>query len=248
MRGLFVIYRRELAGLFLSPLAWALFFLMVVFNGLVFLHGLERETGGDVDASLGLVLGGGLPFWMISALLAPLLTMRMISEESRTGVLEFLLTAPVGDVAVVLGKALAATTFFAILWGTVLLYGVAVQALGAPPDWGILFTSWLGATLVCGLFSSVGLAASALSGTPLIAAFLASVLNLGLFWAAKLGRGARGRSELVDELLDKIDVTAAYQSSFQTGALDTAHIVFFLAWSAAFLFLAVRLVEARRWL
>lgn len=248
MRNLGTVFRRELSGLFLSPLAWTLSFLVVLANGFVLLHALERESGGDVDDALGLLLGSGLPFWILSALLAPLVTMRMISEESRSGVLEFLLTAPVGDLAVVLGKALAATAFFALLWASVGLYGLAASALGAPPDWGILFTSWLGATLVGGLFVAIGLAASALSDTPLVAAFLASVVNLAFFFGTKLASGARARSELVDAVFAKLDVTAAYQGSFQTGALDSAHVVFFLAWTAAFLFLAVRLVESRRWL
>lgn len=248
MSGALTIYRRELAGLFLSPLAWILFFLVLLFNGLVFLHALESESAGNVDDALALVLGGGLPFWILCALLAPLITMRMISEESKSGLLEFVLTAPVGDAALVLGKALAATTFFAALWGCAPLYGLCVQALGAAPDWGVLLCAWLGATLVCALFTSIGLAASALSDTPLVAAFLATLVDLAFFWGAKLGRGARQRSPLADWLLGKLDVTAAYQSSFQTGALDSAHVVFFVAWSAAFLFLAVRLVESRRWL
>ena len=248
MRGFSAILRRELAGLFLSPLAWSLFFLTVLFNGLVLNHGLEREAAGDVDGALSLILGGGLPFWILSALLAPLLTMRMVSEESRSGLLEFLLTAPVSDLAVVLGKLVAATAFFALLWGIVWPYGLALQLLGAAPDWGIVLTSWLGAVLVCLLFSAVGLAASALSETPLVAAFLASVTNLALFWGPRLAQGARGRSDVLDGLLETIDVQAAYQGSFLTGALDSTHVLFFVAWSAAFFFLAVRLVEARRWL
>jgi len=154
----------------------------------------------------------------------------------------------VGDAGLVLGKALAAATFFALLWISAPLYGLCVQLLGAPPDWGMLLTSWLGATLISALFVSVGLAASALSDTPLVAAFLAALVDLSFFFAAKLGHGARARSAVADWLLAKLDVTAVYQASFQTGALDSAHVLFFVAWCAAFLFLAVRLVESRRWL
>ena len=147
MRGLLAIYRRELAGLFLSPLAWILFCLTLLFNGLIFLYALEREMGGEVNASLSVVLGGGRLFWIILAFLAPLLTMRMISEESQSGMLELLLTAPLSDAALVCGKALAAITLFALLWSSVAFYGVATSILGAAPDWGVVFTSWLGATL-----------------------------------------------------------------------------------------------------
>ncbi len=249
MRGLFAIYRRELAGLFLAPLAWILFCLTLLYNAFWFLHFLEKQTGGEVNTALTLVLGGSWSFWILTLFLPPLLTMRMISEESRTGMLEFILTSPVSDAAVILGKALAATTFLGLVWLSVPLYGLCVQWLGAPPDWGIVATSWLGAVLVCALFSSIGLAFSALSGTPLIAAFLALVFNCILIFLPLFGRSARGLAEKpLLWTIEKVDVLGHFQGSFQTGALDSAHVVFFLAWTAAVLFLAVRIIESRRWL
>jgi ABC-2 type transport system permease protein len=249
MRGVLVVYRREVAGLFLAPLAWILLFLTLFYDAFFFLHYLESETAGEVNAALRLVLGGGWPFWILVLLLPPLLTMRMISEESRSGLLEFLLTAPVSDAAVVTGKALAATSFLAVLWLSVPLYGVVLQLLGAPPDWGQIATAWIGAVLVSGLFSSIGLAASALSGTPLVAAFLATVANIVILFLPLLGQSTTALPRgVVRGVLRKVDVTAHFQGSFLTGALDSAHVVFFLAWTGVFLFLTVRLVETRRWL
>lgn len=249
MNGFTTIFRRELAGLFLSPLAWILFCLAIFYNAYFFVSVLGDESGGEVNAALALLLGGGWPFWMLNALLAPLITMRMISEESRSGLLEFLLTAPVSDAAVVAGKALAASTFLALVWAFVPVCGVAVQLLGAPPDWGMLLVAWCGAVLVSALFVSIGLVCSAASGTPLVAAFLAMVVNVVLVFVPILGRRADGRAaDVVGWLTEKVDVMAHYQGSFQTGALDSAHVAFFCAWILALLFLAVRLLEARRWL
>lgn len=248
MKGLLAIYRRELAGLFLAPLAWILFFCVLLYQAHFFLYVLPLK-GGEVNGSLVFVLGGGVPFWLLSIFLPPLLTMRMISEESRSGLLEFLLTAPVSDAAVVLGKALAATTFLALVWASTFLFAALCQALGAAPDWGWLLAVWLGATLVSALFSALGLVASALFATPLLAAFMAILANIALFGLPFLARSWRGPAgERLAGLLERVDVLAHFQGSFLSGALDSAHVLFFLAWTAAALFLAVRVVESRRWL
>jgi len=247
MSGLGTIFRRELAALFLAPLAWLLLCLGLVFNGIWMLFFL-RQGGGMITPALEMSLGRGLPFWMLMLALPPLLTMRMISEESRSGMLEYLLTAPVADAAVVVGKALAATAFLAVLWASVPLYGVICAALGAAPDWGQLLASYLGVVLTAGLFASIGIFASAVSGTPLLAAFLALVMNLGVLFIPLAGGAVRGFApHTVDWLTRRIDVVHTLQSSFLTGALDTQHLVFFVAWTAAILFAAVRVVEARRW-
>ena len=247
MNGVLTIFRRELAGLFLGPLAWVLLLAAVLLNGALFVLYI-RDSGGDVDGSLALALGDSIPYWALMTVLPPLLTMRMISEESRAGLLEFLLTAPVTDWAVVLGKLLAASVFMGLLWSSTLFYGVSVAWLGTPPDWPVLLGSCLGAMLVSTLFCAIGLVASAGTSTPLLAAFLAFVFNVVLlllpFLAQLLGalpdnwRGAFSR---------RIDVIARVQGSFTMGVIDSSHVVFFVAWTAFCVFLATRLVESRRW-
>jgi ABC-2 type transport system permease protein len=248
VKGWAAVFRRELAGLFLAPLAWILLCLTLAYDALFFLHYL-RSTGGDVDGAFELLLGGAWPYWFLMMFLPPLITMRMISEESRSGMLEFLLTAPVGDGAVVVGKALAATAFLALALGCAGVFGLATALLGVPPDWGTLASAWIGSVLVAALFSALGLVASALTGTPLVAAFLATILNVLLVLLPLAAGRLRGFSSPAGRwLLEKIDVTAHFQGSFQTGALDSAHVAFFVVWTLALLFVAVRLVESRRWL
>lgn len=247
MSGTWTIFRRELAGLFFGPLAWILLFAALLLNGALFVLFIGL-TEGAVDDSLGNALGTAWPFWALMIVLPPLLTMKMISEESRAGLLEFLLTAPVSDWAVVLGKLLAATLFMAILWSSTLCYGLATSWLGAPPDWPVLFCSYFGALLVSGLFCAIGMVASAGTSTPLLAAFLAFVFNIVLLllpFLSKLAgampdnwRGAFSR---------RVDVIARVQGSFSMGVIDTSHVMFFLVWTAFCVFLATRLVESRRW-
>lgn len=247
MRGTLTIFRRELAGLFLTPLAWVLLMFAVILNGF-FLVALVQASRGYVDDALNYLLGIGGVFWMVVVVLPPLLTMRSISEEAKSGQLEFLLTAPVTDTAVVLGKHLAVSAFMAVMWASVPLFGIVMELLGASPDWGQLAMGYVGAVLCSTLFCAVGMVASALSSTPLLAAFLGFVFNLMLLVlpiaAGSLGGEIGG---LLVGLGERLNIPLHLQTSFMRGAFDTADVFFFGAWTALFLFAAVRLVEARRW-
>ena len=246
MKGLVAITRRELAGLFLQPLAWVLLCLALFVHGAFFAAFL---AGTDGDLRLALIASfGQLPFWVLVSVLAPLLTMRMIAEEARSGMLEFLLTAPVADASVVVGKHLAATSFFVLLWGTSFLFALGAQSLGAEVDWGQLGAGFLGAVLISALFCAIGLFASTTSSTPALAAFLAFLLSFGLLVApGLLAQRWPYDDRLLYTVTSKFDVVDRYVNSFLIGAIDTGHLAFFLAWIALFLFLSVRLLEMRRW-
>lgn len=244
MRGLTAVYRRELAGLFYGPLAWTILALAFLLNGYLFVFFL-KTSGGDVDIAVRLALGQSWTFWALLILIPPLLTMRMISEESRTGILEFLLTAPVSDAAVVVGKFLAATTFLALLWSGVFVYAVVLKSLGVAPDVGMLAGGWTGAVAASALFCAIGLFTSALTNTPVLAAFAGVLLNLAIVIAPLLS----GLSDQpwVRAMVARIDVLDHHRSSFLMGVFDTSYAVFFAAWTSFVLFVTVRLLEARRW-
>lgn len=244
MRGLLAIYRRELAGIFYGPLAWTILALAYLLNGYLFVFFL-KTSGGDVDIAVRLALGQSWTFWALLVLVPPLLTMRMISEESRSGVLEFLLTSPVSDAAVVLGKFLAATTFLACLWAPVFVEAWLLAGLGVAPDTGTLVGGFLGAVLASGLFSSIGLFTSTLSNTPVLAAFAGVLANLAIVIAPLLS----GLSDQpwVRAAVARVDVLDHHRNSFLLGVLDTSYALFFVAWTAFVLFVTIRTLEARRW-
>lgn len=244
MRGVVAIYRRELAGLFVGPLAWVLLFIALLVGGLFFVFYL-RTSSGDVDLATRYALGESWLFWSFVVLFPPLLTMRMIAEEAKSGTLEFLLTAPVSDAAVVTGKFLAATTFMGLLWSSVFVYALALASVGPAPDPGVLVGSWLGATLLSGLFCAVGLFWSSVTQAPIVAAFAAIVFDLVLVTAPLLA-GYSGLPWL-EEAIARVDVIDHHKGAFLMGVVDSAYAVFFLAWTGFFLFLATRAVEARRW-
>lgn len=261
MRGTWILFRRELAGLFLSPLAWILLWIALLLNGAFFWLYLSAADG-DVSAALQASLGQGIVFWVLLVVLPPLLTMRLVSEESRTGTLEYLLTAPITDAGVVVGKFLAAWAFLAILWLSVPAYGLTVQVLGVAPDWGSLLGGYLGAVLASGLFVAIGMLVSSATSTPLLAAFLgfvACLLWLSLPFLANLVVSQLGLllsrwPDVVEAVqraatraLHQVNVGAHLQGSFLMGVLDTSELVFFASWILFFLFLTVRSLEMRRW-
>ena len=248
MSGFWTIYRRELAGLFLSPLAWALLCLALLVNGVLFAQVYMPLLQGDIDLALAYTFGRGMPFWLLLVVLPPLLTMRMISEEARSGVLEFLLTAPVADFAVVLGKLAAATTLMALLWSSAFVYAFASQALGTPPDWPPVVSLFLGATLVSALFCALGLAMSAATNTPLLAAFLSVVATSALLMLQMLDVVLPfPPGHWVRVTLGHMKIATQFEGSFGRGLLDSKHIVQYGAWTGFFAFLATRLLETRRW-
>ena len=261
MRGAWILFRRELAGLFLSPLAWVLLLVSLLVNGAFFYLYLSA-TEGDVTYSLQLASGLGTSFWALLVVLPPLLAMRLVSEESRTGTLEYLLTAPVSDTSVVAGKFLAATTFMALLLLSVPLYGAGIHLLGVRPDWGALVGGYVGSVLAAALFVAIGMLASTATSTPLLAAFLGFVacsvwLTLPLLAnliTSQLGSLLAPWPEAVELLetysrtvFEQMNVAGHLQRSFMRGVFDTSELVFFGSWVLFFLFLTVRVLEMRRW-
>jgi ABC-2 type transport system permease protein len=237
------IARRELAAFFYSPIAYAIATLMLGVNGAMFVIALNAFDG-DLGQSVP-ILYGWLVYWFVSVLVPPLLTMRLFSEEKRSGTIETLMTAPVSDAGVVFGKYLAVLGYYAVLWLPTLSYFVVVRLLGGNPDLG-LFVSCLLGTVLCGaLFLAIGLFTSACTSNQVLAASSALVINLVLFFLP-LAAYAMAKAE-TREFLERYALMNIFQSSFLNGVVDTAHVVYLVSLAGFFLFLTVRVVEARKW-
>lgn len=260
MSGALIVARRELAGLYKAPFTWVVLVVVLLLNGLLF-NAVLAGTGGNVDDALRTLMGGPM-FWLWMVFLPALLAMRLIAEESRTGTLEYLLTAPVSDLAVVTGKFLAATAFLGLLWASTLVYAGVIQSVGGRPDWVPTIGAWGGSILVSAMFVAIGLLASTFTSTPLLAAFLSMVacvvwLTLPALVRELLGYVVpylaedAGLREAIytnaESVLGNMDAAAHYERSFRIGVLDTSEVVFFLTWTALFVFLTARSLEARRW-
>ncbi|MEM6675952.1 MAG: ABC transporter permease [Planctomycetota bacterium] len=260
MTGAWVVARRELSGLFKAPFTWIVILVVLFLNGLLF-NAVLVGSNGDVTDSLSFAQSG-IIFWLAMIFLPALLAMRLVAEESRTGTLEYLLTAPVSDGAVVFGKFCAATAFMGLLWTSSLVYAGALQLAGGPPDWAAVVGTWVGTVFVSALFVAIAMLASTLTSTPLLAAFLsmvACVAWLVIPWLAaraldyivplfaRTDAAREAVNETVGGLVSNMDAFRHFERSFQLGVFDTSEIVFFVTWTAFFLFLTARMIEARRW-
>jgi ABC-2 type transport system permease protein len=179
---------------------------------------------------------------VILLLLMPLVTMRLFAEERRSGTIELLLTYPVRDGAVLMGKYLAALAVYAVMLGLTLVYP-AIVLYFARVEWGVLLACYLGLLLMGATFLAVGVFASSLTENQIVA----SITTFGVLlifwvigWSADYAGGAWGRVLTHVSLLEHFD-------SFAKGVLDTKDILYYLDFTIVALFLTLRSLEARRW-
>ncbi len=238
MRNLGTMTRRELSAYFLSPIAYAVIAIFLFCTGLAFALGSFQN---GAEASLRSLFQGWITLFLL--LVLPMLTMRLLSEEYRGGTIESLMTAPVTDVEVVLGKFLGAFAFYLVLLATLLLYPLVMTFFGHV-DWVLLFCNYLGLMLMGGLFIAVGLFFSACTKHQVVAALCSMALLAFMTFAFQgLSTAVEGWPKT---LLLHLSVRSHFDD-FVRGLLDINHVIFFVTMMALFLFLAVKTVEFRRW-
>jgi ABC-2 type transport system permease protein len=247
IRNVWAVFLKEFAAFFLSPVAYVVLFLFVFSNGVAFQNFCTgfRDEPQQVTLVLRALFGFAL-FWTLP--LSPLLTMRSFAEEKRTGTLEMLMTAPVTETAVVIGKFLAAQLFYMLIWSTLLLFVLTLEVLGRPvgPDWGPVLAIYIGLFFLGMLTNSLGLLASTLTRNQLVAAVLALSANL-LFFLLTLGGWVFADSPDLQRLFHYLSFRAHFSSEYTRGVVDLRYLGYYLSFMALFLFFAVRIVEARKW-
>ena len=234
------VFRREIGQYFTSPFAYLIAAAVLLLTGVLFNRDLVLSMDTkSADPSLVPVT---LSFTMI--FFAPLLTMRLFAEERREGTLELLLTAPVSDGSIVLGKFFGAWFYFSILLLLTFLYQFVLLSLTAP-DLGHAFSAYLGIWLYGGATLAVGMMFSALTESQIIAAFL-SMVALMLLW---LGDQAGDLIANIDiaRLVRTLSLQGHFSTSFATGLLRAEDAAFFAGVIAVMLFITIRVVESNRW-
>lgn len=254
MNALIAVYKRELSLYFRSTIAYAIAFGLMLFFGFLFSANLSQiisfnQSGfGQTIAADELLLGnlGTLTFLLF--IVAPLLTMRLISEEAREGTLEVLMTLPASDWAFITGKFLAAWTYYTLLLVLTLVH-VAALALVGTPDLGLLAAGYLGAWLYGGAVLAVALIWSAVTEDQIVAAFLGSATILVLYLAdgVALWAAGQGWTERAGDFIRQLSLTAHFQDTMLQGILRGEDVAYFVLLIVAALFITTRLVETRRW-
>ncbi|MEX1002912.1 MAG: gliding motility-associated ABC transporter permease subunit GldF [Crocinitomicaceae bacterium] len=240
------LYLKEIRSFLSSIIGYVFIAIFLILNSL-FLWVFSYETnileGGSADL---------FPFFTISPIifiiLIPAITMRSFSEEKRTGTIELLFTRPISDTTIILAKFLAGLTLVAISLLPTLIYYYTVHQLGDPVgiiDDGATVTSYIGLFFVGACLVALGIFASSISSSQIVAFILAMFMSWFLFLGLDL-LAVYSQFGGLDLILRKLGIMEHYES-IQKGVIDTRDILYFVSFS--FIFLAgTRLVlQSRKW-
>lgn len=253
MTGALVTFRKELLSYCISPVSWLIAVLFYLWRGFELRLQAEVFHHYRFDQDLFPSQCYALTSTFFMVMLVPgVLTMRCFAEERRTGSIETLMTAPVRDGGVVLGKWAAAVAFYGLLWlPTVLVLEVLTWGpfLNADLAFGPVFAAYLGMFLLSGMLLAFGCFASSLTDNLLLAALLSIMGNFGLLAGPgqlRLQLRAYLDNYYVNQLLDKLDVLRNFNEWFARGLIDTSQVAFYVGGILFFLFLTTASLGARR--
>jgi ABC-2 type transport system permease protein len=259
MKGLYAVYRKEMAHYFVSPVAYIIVGVFLVLSAYFFNRLLVYVIQQSFEYSLQAGEFGGGPSFDVPALvmrnyfgvlstlllfLTPMLTMSVYAEERRRGTMELLMTSPVTDLQIVLGKFFASLTLL-ILMLLPTVVGFAYIILRSDPSggWRVLLSSYLGALLLGCALLALGSFFSSVTESQLIAAVLSFGAIL-MLWVLDAGSGAA--TGPLAAAVDYLSVFRHYED-FTRGVIDSSNLIFYLSVIFMGLFLTVRSVDSLRW-
>ena len=236
MRAVQAVAWKEIQIYFSSPTAYIIGTIFLALAGFFFV----RDLGDPYpEASLSSFFQGAT---IVLVLLAPVLTMRLMAEEQKLGTIELLLTSPVRDWEIVVGKYLASLVFLLATLALTLYYALLLVVF-ADPDPGPMYAGYLGLVLYGAAALAVGMLASTLTSNQIVAAAVAMGILLVLYFA-EAASGSLGTA--TSSIIGQVGIKSHFDE-FERGVIDTKHVVYFLCFAAFFLFLTIRALEIRRW-
>ncbi len=231
------IARRELSSYFYSPIAYVAMFAFLLAAGGLFWDDFRPGQPAAMRTIFEWMV------WLL-VIIVPLLCMGLLAQEWASGTIETMMTAPVGETDMVLGKFLGSLGFFIVLLIPTLIYVVMLRIYGRP-DLGPIFSGYLGIFLVGALFIAIGLFCSSLTRSQVVAAVATAailfVVTIVPWWASSKATLAGFWRSLANQ-----GVFTRY-TDFSKGVIDTGNLVFFIAATVVFLFVTVKVLESRRW-
>jgi ABC-2 type transport system permease protein len=246
---IFTIAIRELKNLFLSPLAWTIMAVLQLILAYLFLSQLDtfvllQPRLAGIEGAPGVTDIVVAPLLQTSGflllLIAPAITMRVLSDERRNRTLSLLLSAPVSMTDIVLGKFLGVSLFFLLLLSLLAAMPLALYA-GTTLDAGKLAAGLLGLTLLLTTFAAIGVFMSSLTEQPVVAA----ISTLGILMLLWIIDWSGDSQEGMTDLLPYLSLKTHFES-FLKGLFSTADVAYFLLLIAAFLVLAIRRLDQQR--
>jgi gliding motility-associated transport system permease protein len=253
VKNVWVIFRKELRSYFSSPIAYSIMALYAIIFGFFFYSAVKyfqqaafrsQMTGQSFPMNINemIVRPVLMNVSVIGLFLIPMITMRLFAEEKRSGTIELLMTSPIRDIELILGKWFAAFTLYAVILGVSAL-NLTFLFLYGKPDWKPILIGYLGLLLQGGCLLAIGTFISTLTRNQIIAGvagFCVSLLLWVLEWTTAF------ESTATSKVIAYLSVVTHFEP-FSKGVLDTKDVVFFLSAIFLGLFLTARSTESLRW-
>lgn len=217
MNKIWIIAKKELSIFFKSPIAYIILILTIAIFNIFFFMIIEEGR----EASLRDVFKI-MEFMLV--FIVPLLTMRMFSEEKLTGTMEFLMTTPTANTAIVLGKYLGSLIFFTFMISITIAYYVIIEYFGQP-DRLVILTGHIGIWLEGALFLSIGMLTSSWTRNQIVAAVSSYAILFSLYFLINFIRYFDGTAEIVIRQVS----TVIHLENFAAGLITTADVVYYVS-------------------
>jgi ABC-2 type transport system permease protein len=247
MTNFLPLWRRELAAYFLSPVAYVVTIFFLVVMGFSFWLLASILIQGEGGITVMKELFGSVFFWLALLVIVPLLTMRLLAEEKRSGTMEALMTAPVTDAEMVLAKYAGALSFFVAMWIPTVTYAFILREFSsesAPIDLGPMMGGYFGALLIGAFYLSVGVFCSSLTRNQTVSAMMCFAVLGVAFFVGFLPYISRNP---VIQVLGLYVSSVTHMLDMSRGAVDTRPIVLYVTGTFFMLFATVKTVESQKW-
>jgi ABC-2 type transport system permease protein len=235
MSATLAITKRELRTYFNSPVAYIVVTVFMLLAGYLFFNTVFIEKQAEMRGYFGLTP-------MLFTFIIPAMTMRLIAEEKGTGTIELLITMPVRDWEVVVGKFLAALGLLAVLLGLTLVYAFTLSTIG-PIDKGPTYGGYLGLLLMGGAYVAIGVMASSFTRNQIVAFILAFAISFSLYL---FGRVVQIVPPALQPIISFLSIDNHFES-ISRGVIDTRDVLYYLSVIAVSLVIATVSLESRKW-
>jgi len=235
MHQILVLAKKEFRSYFDSPVAYVVITLFLLISGWQFSTTLFLANTADLRTLFGIIR-------FILLFFIPALSMRLISEERRLGTIELLMTLPVKDWQLVLGKFLAAYLLIIVTILLTLVHYFTIAALGEP-DFGAVIGGYIGLILVVGVYLSIGIFTSSLTQNQIVAFIVSFVIIFMFFILDKIILFFPG---FIGNLFEYLS-TDYHFNNISRGVIDSRNLIYYGSMIFVFLFLAVQSLESRKW-
>jgi ABC-2 type transport system permease protein len=252
MRNIVAIADKELRSYFASPIAYVIIGLFSLLFGwffYMFLVLFVRQSqemaqfgGGAANINQQMIRGVLMNSSVIILFVLPMITMRTYSEEKRSGTIELLLTSPVTDLEIILGKFFGAVGLYAAMLLVTMLYMVILFAYGNP-EWRPIAAGYLGLLLMGASFIALGLLISSLTKNQIVAGMVTFAVFLMLWVINWIGESSGPTTQAIVKYLS---ITEHFDD-FSRGIIDTQHVIYYLSFITFGLFLTAKSVDSERW-